>query len=47
MSRLRCKVEPLLKPLIENGKIVAELPKAKEIREYVLEQAKKLNLSID
>lgn len=41
------KVEPLLKPLIENGEIVAELPKAREIREYVLEQAKKFNLSLD
>ncbi|WP_297505944.1 nicotinate phosphoribosyltransferase [Thermococcus sp.] len=41
------KVEPLLKPLIENGEIVAELPKAREIREYVLEQAKKFNLTLD
>ncbi|ACS89198.1 MAG TPA: nicotinate phosphoribosyltransferase [Thermococcaceae archaeon] len=41
------KVEPLLKPLIENGEIVAELPKAKEIREYVLEQAKKFGLTLD
>ncbi|AMQ18907.1 nicotinate phosphoribosyltransferase [Thermococcus peptonophilus] len=41
------KVEPLLKPLIENGEIVAELPKAREIREYVLEQARRFNLSLD
>ncbi|WP_209476495.1 nicotinate phosphoribosyltransferase [Thermococcus stetteri] len=41
------KVEPLLKPLIENGEIVAELPKAREIREYVLEQAKTFNLTLD
>lgn len=41
------KVEPLLKPLIENGEIVAELPKAREIREYVLEQAKKFNLTLE
>ncbi len=41
------KVEPLLRPLIENGEIVAELPKAREIREYVLEQAKKFNLTLD
>lgn len=41
------KVEPLLKPLIENGEIVAELPKAREIREYVLKQAKMLNLTLE
>lgn len=41
------KVEPLLKPLIENGEMVAELPKAREIREYVLEQAKKFNLTLE
>jgi len=41
------KVEPLLKPLIENGEIVAELPKARKIREYVLEQAKKFGLSLE
>jgi len=41
------KVEPLLKPLIENGEIVEELPKAREIREYVLEQARKFNLTLD
>jgi nicotinate phosphoribosyltransferase len=41
------KVEPLLKPIIENGEIVAEFPKAREIREYVLEQAKKFNLTLD
>ncbi|WP_456366649.1 nicotinate phosphoribosyltransferase [Thermococcus sp.] len=41
------KVEPLLKPLIENGEIVAELPKAREIREYVLEQAKRFNLTLE
>ncbi|HDZ35724.1 MAG TPA: nicotinate phosphoribosyltransferase [Thermococcus sp.] len=41
------EVEPLLKPLIENGEIVAELPKAREIREYVLEQAKKFGLSLE
>ncbi|ASJ05229.1 nicotinate phosphoribosyltransferase [Thermococcus barossii] len=41
------KVEPLLKPLIENGEIVAELPKAREIREYVLEQAEKFGLGLE
>ena len=40
------KVEPLLQPLIENGEIVAELPKAREIREYVLEQAEKFGLGL-
>ena len=38
------KMEPMLKPLIKNGKIVAELPKPKEIREYVLKQIRKLSL---
>lgn len=41
------KVEPLLKPLIENGEIVAELPKAREIREYVLEQAERFKLDLE
>jgi len=41
------KVEPLLQPLIENGEIVAELPKAREIREYVLEQAEKFKLELE
>ncbi len=41
------KVEPLLKPLIENGEIVGELPRAREIREYVLEQAERFNLTLD
>lgn len=41
----RCggETEPMLKPLIKNGEIVAKLPKPKEIREYVLEQISKLN----
>jgi len=41
------KVEPLLRPLIKDGEIVAELPKAREIREYVLEQAEKFGLSLE
>lgn len=41
------KVEPLLKPLIENGEIVAEPPKAREIRKYVLEQAQKFGLTLE
>jgi len=38
------EMEPLLKPLIKNGEIVAELPKPKEIREYVLSQLEKVTL---
>jgi len=38
------KTEPMLKPLIKNGKIVAKLPKPSEIRGYVLEQISKLTL---
>jgi nicotinate phosphoribosyltransferase len=41
----RCvgETEPMLKPLIERGKIVAELPEPKEIRGYVLGQIGKLS----
>jgi nicotinate phosphoribosyltransferase len=44
----RCRVcggetEPMLKPLIKNGRIVAELPEPTEIRERVLTQLRKLN----
>jgi nicotinate phosphoribosyltransferase len=35
---------PMLQPLVKNGKIVAKLPKPKEIRNYVLEQLKKVQL---
>jgi nicotinate phosphoribosyltransferase len=38
------QTKPMLRPLIENGKIVAELPKPKEIRQYVLDQVKKLSV---
>jgi len=38
------ETEPMLKALIEKGKIVAELPKPKKIRQYVLEQTKKLSI---
>ncbi|MFP3197422.1 MAG: nicotinate phosphoribosyltransferase [Sulfolobaceae archaeon] len=38
--RPECK--PLLKKVMERGKIITDLPSAKEIREYVLEQLKKL-----
>jgi nicotinate phosphoribosyltransferase len=42
----RCggKTESMLKPLIKNGKIVAILPKPKEIRKYVLKQLGKLEI---
>jgi len=36
------ETEPILKPLILDGKIVAELPKPEKIRSYVLDQMKKL-----
>ncbi|UCC33135.1 MAG: nicotinate phosphoribosyltransferase, partial [Candidatus Bathyarchaeota archaeon] len=38
------KTEPMLKPLVKDGEIVAELLKPKEIREYVLQQIGKLSL---
>jgi len=40
----RCgnETKSMLTPLIENGEIVCDLPKAQEIREYVLEQLEKL-----
>ncbi len=40
----RCggKMEPLLKLIIKNGKLVKELPSAREIRAYVIEQLKKI-----
>jgi nicotinate phosphoribosyltransferase len=42
----RCKgeMEPMLKPLVKNGKIAAKLPKPSEIRHYVLRQLDKLAL---
>jgi nicotinate phosphoribosyltransferase len=38
------KTTPLLQPLVKNGKIVARLPKPKEIRQYVLEQLEKFSI---
>ena len=35
-------MEPLLKPLLKQGRLVKELPKPKEIRSYVLKQLAKL-----
>lgn len=42
--KCRCgnKLDPLLKPLLKRGKLVKKLPKAKEIREYVLKQVGRL-----
>jgi len=38
------ETQPMLKPLIKDGKIVAKLPKPQEIRQYVLKQLEKLSL---
>ncbi len=38
------KTQPMLRPLIENGKIVAKLPKPSEMRQYVLEQLERLSI---
>lgn len=42
--RCKSKTEPMLKPLVKDGKIVGKLPKPNEIREYVLKQIEKLSL---
>jgi len=38
------KTAPMLQPMVKNGKIVAKLPKPKEIRQYVLEQLEKFSI---
>ncbi|NIR87416.1 nicotinate phosphoribosyltransferase [Candidatus Bathyarchaeota archaeon] len=38
------KTQPMLKPLIKEGKIVAKLPKPVEIRRYVLKQLESLSI---
>jgi len=38
------KTQPMLKPFIKKGKIVAKLPKPVEIRRYVLKQLKRLSI---
>jgi len=38
------KTQPMLKPLIKKGKIVAKLPKPVEIRRYVLKQLERLSI---
>ncbi len=40
-------MEPMLKPLVKEGRIVAELPEPAEIRKYVLEQLEKLELEFE
>jgi hypothetical protein len=45
-SKCGSKTEPMLKPLIKKGKIVAKLPTPKAIRRYVLEQLEKLTLEV-
>lgn len=42
--RCGAPMETMLKPLIKDGEIVAELPKPSEIRQYVLNQIQKLAL---
>ncbi|MEM2127894.1 MAG: nicotinate phosphoribosyltransferase, partial [Candidatus Bathyarchaeia archaeon] len=37
------ETEPMLKPLIKGGEIVADLPEPKKIRGYVLDQLKRLS----
>ncbi len=37
------KTQPMLKPLLKNGKIVAKLPKPLQIRQYTLKQLEKLS----
>jgi len=43
-SKCGGKVKPLLKLYVDNGKIVRELPPARKVREYVLEQLSKVEL---
>ncbi|MFP3985605.1 MAG: nicotinate phosphoribosyltransferase [Candidatus Bathyarchaeia archaeon] len=38
------KTERMLKPLVKDGVVIGELPQPKEIRDYVLQQLKKLSL---
>jgi len=38
------KTERMLKPLVKKGKVIAKLPKPREIRNYVLRQLEKLSL---
>jgi nicotinate phosphoribosyltransferase len=42
---MRCggDTQPMLRPLIKNGKLVTELPRPSDIRQYVLEQVEKLS----
>jgi len=42
--KCRGKTERMLRPFVKKGKVVAKLPKPKEIRKYVLKQLAKLSL---
>lgn len=42
--KCRDKTERMLKPLVQQGEVVAKLPRAKGIRRYVLNQLKKLTV---
>ncbi len=42
----RAEVGPLLKPLIRQGEIVMDLPNARDIRSYVLQQLDKVDLQL-
>jgi len=43
-QRCKSETEPMLKPIVKDGKIATKLPKPREIREYVLNQVGKLPL---
>jgi nicotinate phosphoribosyltransferase len=45
-SKCGSETEPMLKPLIKKGKIIAKLPEPSAIRRYVLEQLEKLSLEL-
>ena len=38
------KTDPMLKQLVRNGKIVEEMPKPEQIRQYVIKQLEQFNL---
>jgi nicotinate phosphoribosyltransferase len=47
VTQPKCKrcggdTQPMLRPLIQNGKLVTELPQPSEIRQYVLKQVERL-----
>jgi nicotinate phosphoribosyltransferase len=42
--KCKSKTEPMLKPLVKDGRIAGKLPKPSEIRDHVLKQVEKLSL---